>query len=158
VLSSRFDSVRAPHLLAEREAGAAENLTVARTLDDPMALWLAVIGQTQLAVETGDADALDASLDREIRLAEELPDVAGGEIRNVRDDLDRGIHAGQRPGGGDGFGDAIAGVGFVEEPLALEVAQLDVVPVDQKEAADASAGERPGLEAAERAATHDGDR
>ncbi len=72
VLSSRFDSVRGPHLLAERIAAADENLAVARTLDDPMLLWLATTGETQLAVETGDADRLDASLDREVRLAEEL--------------------------------------------------------------------------------------
>lgn len=72
VLSSRFDSVRAPHLLSERLAGAAENLEVARRLDDPMALWLATTGQTQMAVETGDIDALDESLEAEVQLAEDL--------------------------------------------------------------------------------------
>jgi len=72
VLSSRFDSVRAPHLLDERSAAAAENMAVAGMLDDPMALWLATTGQTQLAVETGDIDALDESLQLEVRLAEEL--------------------------------------------------------------------------------------
>jgi len=71
-LASRFDSVRAPQLLAERTAAAAEHLAVAKMLDDTMAMWLATSGQTQLAVETGDADALDESLRLEVRLAEEL--------------------------------------------------------------------------------------
>jgi hypothetical protein len=72
VLSSRFDSVRAPHLLAERLSAAAENMSVARMLDDPMALWLATTGQTQMAVETGDIDAFDESLEQEVQLADEL--------------------------------------------------------------------------------------
>ena len=72
VLSSRFDSVRAPHLLDERRAAAAENVAVAAMLDDPMALWHATIGQTQMDVETGDADGLDESLEVEIELADEL--------------------------------------------------------------------------------------
>lgn len=72
VLSSRFDSVRAPHLLAERVAAAEENAAVSRMLDNPMALWLATTGQTQMAVETGDAEGLDQALELEIQLAEDL--------------------------------------------------------------------------------------
>jgi len=72
VLTHRFDSVRAPHLLAERRSAAEENLAVANMLDDQMALWLAAQGLTQITVEGGDFDALDHSLRLEIELADAL--------------------------------------------------------------------------------------
>jgi class 3 adenylate cyclase/tetratricopeptide (TPR) repeat protein len=72
VFSSRFDAVRAPHLLPERVAAADENVAVARQLDDPMALWLAISGRTQLAVETADLDAMRDALEEEEQLADEL--------------------------------------------------------------------------------------
>lgn len=72
VLSHRFDSVRTPHLLAERRSAAEENLAVANMLDDQMARWLAAQAMTQIAVESGDIDALDDSLRLEIQLANAL--------------------------------------------------------------------------------------
>jgi hypothetical protein len=72
VLSDRFNTVRAPHLLTERVSAAAENVAVASILDDQTALWQATCGRTQIAVETGDVDALDESLQLEVQLAKEL--------------------------------------------------------------------------------------
>ena len=72
VLTHRFDSVRVPHLLAERRSAAEENLQVASILDDQMAVWLAAQGLTQIAVESGDIDAVDDSLRLEIQLADAL--------------------------------------------------------------------------------------
>ena len=59
-------------------------------------------------------------------------------------DVDAGVDAGEVAAGGFGFGEGVAGVGFVEEHLALEVGGLDEVAVDEGEAADAGAGEEAG--------------
>ncbi len=49
-------------------------------------------------------------------------------------------------GGSDGLGQALARVVFLVEPLALEVAPLHVVAVDQDQLADTRPGQRAGLE------------
>ena len=45
---------------------------------------------------------------------------------------------------GLGFGKAFAGIGFVEENLALEIGGFDEVAVDEGEGADAGTGEERG--------------
>jgi tetratricopeptide (TPR) repeat protein len=72
VLSTRFNAVRAPHLLGERIQYGAENVAAARQTGDPMALWHAVMEQTQLYVETGSIAELEESLALEVQLADDL--------------------------------------------------------------------------------------
>jgi len=43
---------------------------------------------------------------------------------------------------GNGFGERVARVGFVEERLALKVGRLDEVAVEDAETADAGASEK----------------
>ncbi len=53
------------------------------------------------------------------------------------------------------LGRDFGGVGLFEEPLAMQVAGLDVIAVDEGEAAHTGAGQRGGVETAERAASGD---
>lgn len=75
---------------------------------------------------------------------EEVGGVVRDEVGDVGVDVDGGVDAGEVEAGGFGFGEGGAGVGFVEEHLALEVGGLDEVAVDEGEAADAGAGEEAG--------------
>jgi hypothetical protein len=59
-------------------------------------------------------------------------------------DVDAGVDAGEVEAGGFGLGEGGAGIGFVEEHLALEVGGLDEVAVDEGKAANAGAGEEAG--------------
>ncbi len=59
--------------------------------------------------------------------------------------------------GSDGLGKRLGGVGFVEERLALQVAGLDVVAVDDAQRADASASQQSGQGRSGGAAANDGD-
>ena len=59
-------------------------------------------------------------------------------------DGDGGVEESDLAAGGFGFGEGFAGVGFVEEDLALEVGGFDEVAVDEGEGADAGAGEECG--------------
>jgi len=59
--------------------------------------------------------------------------------------------------GGFGFGEGVAGVGLIEEDLALEVGRLDEVAVDEGERANAGAGEQRCGGRAGRSAADDGD-
>jgi len=59
--------------------------------------------------------------------------------------------------GGLGLGEGVAGVGFVEEDLALEVGWLDEIAVDEGESADTGAGEERGGGRSHGPAADDGD-
>ena len=72
-------------------------------------------------------------------------------------DGDAGVEPGDVAAGGFGLGQAFAGVGLVEEDLALQVGGLDEVAVDEGEGADAGAGEQRGGGRAHGAAADDGD-
>jgi hypothetical protein len=77
----------------------------------------------------------------EIGWSEELVDVRGDEVADVGLDGDGGVEEGDLAAGGFGFGEGVAGVGFVKEDLALEVGGFDEVTVDEGEGADAGASE-----------------
>ena len=75
---------------------------------------------------------------------EEGVDVGGDEVGDVGVDGDAGVESGDVAAGGFGFGESFAGVGLVEEDLALEIGGLDKVAVDEGERANAGAGEEAG--------------
>ena len=72
-------------------------------------------------------------------------------------DGDAGVEEGDVAAGGFGLGEGVAGVGFVEEDLALEVGGLDEVAVDEGEGADSSACEERCGGRAHGSAAYDGD-
>ena len=72
-------------------------------------------------------------------------------------DGDAGVEEGDVAAGGFGRGEGVAGVGFVEEDLALEVGGLDEVAVDEGEGADSSACEERCGGRAHGSAAYDGD-
>ncbi|MCU1249097.1 MAG: hypothetical protein JWQ49_2126 [Edaphobacter sp.] len=76
--------------------------------------------------------------------AQELVDVGGDEVGDLGVDGDGGVEEGDFAAGGFGFGKGVAGVGLVEEDLALEIGGFDEVAVDQGEGAYAGAGEEGG--------------
>ncbi len=57
---------------------------------------------------------------------------------------------------GLGLGEGVAGVGFVEEDLSLEVGGLDEVAVDEGKGADSGAGEERGRGRSHGPAAYDG--
>ncbi len=71
-------------------------------------------------------------------------DVGGDQVCDLGVDLDGGVEESDLAMGGFGLGEGVAGVGFVEEDLALEVGGFDEVAVDEGEGADAGAGEERG--------------
>lgn len=81
-------------------------------------------------------------------IAEEFPGGGGGKISDDGLDGDFGVDEGEAAGGGDGFREGVAGIGFVKEPLALEVVEFDVVAVDDAEEADTGARQRLGMDGA----------
>jgi len=83
-------------------------------------------------------------IEDEVGWGEELVDVGGNEVGDVRMDGDGGVEDGYFAAGGFGFGEGVAGVGLVEEDLALEVGGFDEIAVDEGEGADAGAGEEGG--------------
>lgn len=80
----------------------------------------------------------------EVGGGEELVDVVRDEVCDVRVDGDVGVEEGDLASGGLGFGERVAGVGLVEEDLALEVGGFDEVAVDKGEGADAGARQEGG--------------
>ena len=79
-----------------------------------------------------------------MRAGEKLLDVAGRKVGDVRLDRDLAIEGGNLAGGGNGLGQGLGGVGFIEQRLALEIAGLDVIAVDDADGADAGAGQQSG--------------
>ena len=92
----------------------------------------------------------------QVRTGHQFGDIGGGEVGNYAARLDGRIDAAQGACGGGGFGQGLGGVGFFEQPLALQVAGFHVVAVDDGQAADSRAGQRGGMEAAQRAGADDG--
>ncbi len=90
-------------------------------------------------------------------VASEIGDIAWDEIGDVRVHGDGGVEPGDVAAGGFGFGEAVAGVGLVEEHLALEVGGFDEVAVDEGQGADASAGQQRSRGRTGRSAAYDGD-
>jgi hypothetical protein len=66
----------------------------------------------------------------------------GDEVGDVGGDGEVGVDGGEFAAGGFGFGEGVAGVGFVVEHLSLEVGLFDEVAIDEGEVADAGAGEQ----------------
>ena len=87
---------------------------------------------------------------------EQFGDVTGDEVGDAGVDGDAGVEPGDVAAGGFGLGQAFAGVGFVEEDLALQVGGLDEVAVDESEGADSGAGEQRGGGSAHGTAADDG--
>ena len=77
-------------------------------------------------------------------LAQELVDVGGDEVGDLRVDGDGGVEEGDFAACGFGFGKAVASIGLVEENLTLEIGGFDEVAVDEGKGADAGAGEERG--------------
>jgi len=83
-------------------------------------------------------------VENEIGGGEELVDVGGDEVGDLWVDGNSGVKKGDLAVGGFGFGEGFAGIGLVEEDLALEVGGFDEVAVDEGECSDAGAGEQRG--------------
>ncbi len=80
----------------------------------------------------------------EVGVGKELVDVRGDEVGDVGPDADGGVEESDLAAGGFSFGEGFAGVGLVEEDLALEVGGFDEVAVNKGEGADAGTGEEGG--------------
>jgi len=63
------------------------------------------------------------------------------EVGDETFDGNRGIDGPEFALGGDGLGESIAGVGFIEEDLTLQIGRFDEVTIDDAEAADAGTNE-----------------
>ncbi len=79
------------------------------------------------------------------------------EVGDVGFDFDFGVEGANLAGGSDGLGQRLGGVGLVEEHLALQVAGLDVVAVDDAQVADSGAREQGSEGRAGGSAADDGD-
>ena len=69
-------------------------------------------------------------------------DVCGDEIGNHGLNYNLRIEGRNLAGGGDGFGQRLGCIGFIKQGLALQVAGLNVVPVDDANSAHAGAGQQ----------------
>ena len=97
------------------------------------------------------------AVEDELHVAEQLFDVVGREVGDVGLDFDFGVEAANLAGGSDGLGQRFGGVGFVEEHLALQVAGLYVVAVNDAEVADSGARQQGSKGRAGGTAADDGD-
>ena len=91
----------------------------------------------------------------DVGVAQQFGRVGGGEIGDDAAHADGGIDARDAARGGGGFGQRLGGVGLFEKPLAMQVAGLDVIAIDQGEPAHTGARQRGGVKAAQRAASGD---
>src|SRR5262249_37677255 len=87
--------------------------------------------------------------------ADQLLNVRRVDVGDYRLDGDLGVDAAQLLGRGDSFWQIAREVVLVEEHLALEVAELEVVAVDDAEVPHAGADEHVGEHGAEGAAAHE---
>jgi hypothetical protein len=67
----------------------------------------------------------------DVRFAQELMNIGGNEVGDVGADLDFAVEGGDFAAGGFGFGESFAGVGLIEQDLALQIAFFDEVAVDE---------------------------
>ena len=93
------------------------------------------------------------AVENQVHAVQQFLGVGGIEIGDNPGYANSGIDARQTPLGRNGFGHRIGGVGFFEKELPLQVAWLDVIAVDDREAAHAGPRQRHGLQAAEGAAS-----
>ena len=70
------------------------------------------------------------------------------QIRHHAAHRNRGIDALQPARRGDRLGQCFGGIGFFEQPLAMEIGGLDVIAVDDGEPADAGPRQRGRVKAA----------
>ncbi len=75
------------------------------------------------------------AVQNEVRAAQQLRHVGGREVGHHAARVNAGIDARDMPLGGRGFGQRLGGVGFLEQPLAMQVAGLHVIAVDDGERA-----------------------
>ncbi len=90
-------------------------------------------------------------------LGEQGVDVVGYEVGDMRADLDIAVETCDLSAGGLGLWSGGGGIGFVKENLALQVALLDEVAVDEDEGADTGSGKQRGRGCAGGSAADDGD-
>ena len=81
-------------------------------------------------------------IEDDVRGDEQLVDVRGDEICDVRTDGYGGVEESDLATGRFGLGEGLEGIGFVEEDLALEVGGLDEIAVDEGEGSDSGAREQ----------------
>ena len=94
----------------------------------------------------------------QVGAGQQVQDVVGGDVGHDALDGDLRVDAAQLAPRGLGLGQAVGDVLLVEEPLALQVVQLDEVAVDDAQMADAAPRQVVGDHRAGRAAAdqHDG--
>ena len=90
-----------------------------------------------------------------MNVAEQFFDVVGCEVGDVGFDFDFGVEGANLAGGGDGLGQRLGGVGLVEEYLALQIAGLHVVAVNDAQVADSGTREQGRQRRAGGAASYD---
>ena len=112
-----------------------------------------VIAAGEVVDEVAGGDVVGAVEDQ-IDIREGF-DVGGVGVGDDGVDFDFVIDLPESLGGGDGLGEFLGRVIFVEEQLALEIAEFDEVAIDDAEEADAGAGEELGGDGAEGAAADD---
>ena len=114
---------------------------------------LEVVGGVQNNIDRGDVDCGRVGAGG----CEQLGDIAGDKVGDVRMDGDARVEAGDVAARGFGFGQSFARVGLVEEDLALQVRGLDEVAVDEGECANPRAREQRCRGRTSGAAANDGD-
>ena len=96
------------------------------------------------------------SIQDEIRARQQSPDIGRCEIAHNPVDTCANVDRGKTLCRGGSLGERFGGISFFEEPLALEVAWLDVIAVYNDQPAYTGASQGCCLEAAQRTAAHDG--
>lgn len=96
------------------------------------------------------------AIEDQVDVGEESVGILGGEIGDAGLDRDLRIETRDLTGCGYGLGEGLAGVMFVEQKLALQIAGLDVIAVDDAQESHAGAGEKRCQDRARGAASDDG--
>ena len=95
------------------------------------------------------------AVDDQVDVVGQRANVRGRDVGDDRLDGDGRVDLAQPPRRGDGLGQLLGDVGFVEQHLAVQVVGLEKVAVDDPHEADAGAHEQIGRHAAQGAATAD---
>src|SRR5262249_25751335 len=94
------------------------------------------------------------AIEDQVEASEQLRGVAGVEIGDDTFDGDRGVEGAELALSGDGLGQRVAGVGFVEKNLTLQIRRFDEVTVEDADAAYARSDEHSGGRSADGAASN----
>src|SRR3954469_16664477 len=78
----------------------------------------------------------------QVNISEKLRAICGSEVCDFGFNGDARIEGHDLTCGSDGLGKGFGGVGFVEENLALKVAGLDVIAVDNAEVSHSGTGQK----------------